>query len=452
MKTKLQLSLFVLFFSLQLSAQKLTLELTQHPNKLAIIVAVHGIRKDTIGKVQLNQNGKGILDFKSKQPLTGLVNLTVKGKEHLNYNFVLSANENPELICDGEFVHSLNTKLLHSPENDCLNRWFDAVVQYKQRIGLNQELSKLYKPEVPFYKLLGAEKKDTEAQLQKITDTLNQSYLFAAKYMKYKMAQEEKLAKVWESNEERAIAKNYFATQIDFEMLYGSSMWFDIINLCLEAYIKESPYYQTFGADVVENLKRIKNQQVYEDLIDACISITEKFSWEKDQDVIVDFILKDNRIKNPTTKLQKIIEAQNLSIGKKAPDLQITNPFETNGKTIVLKTFELKSKYSLLLFYQSDCGHCQTTLEGLISNYQEIIKKGVKIISIAGDLDQTTFLKTANQVIWKDNYCDVNGMNGINFKNYAVLGTPTMFLLDSKGQILSKMATVSEVINFLKKL
>jgi hypothetical protein len=42
-------------------------------------------------------------------------------------------------------------------------------------------------------------------------------------------------------------------------------------------------------------------------------------------------------------------------------------------------------------------------------------------------------------------------MNGVNFKNYAVLGTPTMYVLDSKGFILSKMATITEVLDFVKK-
>jgi hypothetical protein len=46
----------------------------------------------------------------------------------------------------------------------------------------------------------------------------------------------------------------------------------------MEVNTKESPYHQSFGADVASNLKRIKNQQVFENLIDAAISVTEKFS------------------------------------------------------------------------------------------------------------------------------------------------------------------------------
>ena len=450
MKSKFIFNLLLFFISLQLSAQEFTLALSQHPNKKALLVAVHGVRKDTLGTILLDQNGKGSFAFKNKQAQAGLVNLTIKDKVYLSYDFVLSPKESPTLICDMEYVYAQNTKILNSPENDGLNRWFDNVVQYKQRLGLNQELSKLYKPEDLFLEKLATEKQTVEKQLQNIMDTMNQSTLFAGKYMQFKLAQEEKLAKVWESDEQRTIAKNYF-TQIDFDALYGSSMWFSIINLCIEAYVKEGPYHQTFGADVVENLKRIKNQQVYEDFIDAAISVTEKFGWTKDQDAIVAFIIKDNRIKNPTIKLEKIIQSYQLAIGKKSPDLTLTNTVGNITTTTVLKTDALNSKYTLLLFYQSDCGHCETAIATLKTNYKDLVARGTKIISIAGDLEPATFTKTAASFPWAAKYLDLGGMNGVNFKNYAVIGTPTMYVLDSKGFILSKMATITEVLDFVKK-
>jgi peroxiredoxin len=441
---------FVSFTSLQLSAQELTLNLSQYPNKNAIIVAIHGIRKDTLGKVQLDQYGKGVLVFKNKQAQAGLVNLTIKDKAYLSYDFVLSPSESPILICDMEYVYPQNTKILHSPENDCLDRWFKNVVQYKQKISINQELSKLYNPEDLFFKNLTIEKQMVEKQLQRLTDTISQSNYFAAKFMKFKLAQEEILAKVWENNEQRTIAKNYF-TQIDFDSLYCSSMWFAIINSCIEAYVKESPYYQTFGADVVENLKRIKNQQVYEDLIDATSSVTEKFDWNKDEEVIVDFIIKDDRIKNPKEKLLKLLQSHTVFIGKKGPDLVLTNLSGNKSTTTVLKTDQLNSKYSLLVFYKSDCGHCETALAGLKSNYQDIVSKGIKIITFAADTDQETYKTTAASFPWKDNNCTFDRLSSVNFKNYAVLGTPTMFLLDNEGIIIEKMATVEQLLTWMKR-
>jgi thiol-disulfide isomerase/thioredoxin len=450
MNAKFVLALMLIVFSLSVSAQELTLKLSQHPNKQAVILAVHGVRKDTIGTILLDKIGKGSIAFKTKQPLAGLVNLTLKDKAQLSYDFVLSPTESPTLICDMEYVYTQNTKIINSPENDCLNRWFENVVQYKQKISFNQELSKLYQPENLFFKNLATEKQIVEKQLQKLTDSISQSSLFTAKYMQFKLAQEEKLAKVWESDERRSTAKNYF-TQIDFDALYGSSLWFAIINSCIEAYMKESQYHETFGADVVGNLKRIKNQQVYEELIDAATSITAKFAWDKDEEAIVDFMIKDKRIKNPKGKLLQLIQSYNVFIGKKGPDLVLTNLAENKPTTTVLKTDRLNSKYSLLVFYQSDCGHCETAIAGLKSNYPGFVKKGVKIITLAADMDEQLYKTTAASFPWKDKFCDGQGMNGINFKNYSVMGTPTFFLLDSKGIIVQKPATIEELVVWMEK-
>jgi hypothetical protein len=90
-------------------------------------------------------------------------------------------------------------------------------------------------------------------------------------------------------------------------------------------------------------------------------------------------------------------------------------------------------------------------MEGLVGNYKAITKKSIKIITIAADTDEKVFKDTSLPHPWPDKYCDFRGMNGINFKNYAVLGTPTIYLLDNKGIILSKMATVKEVLVFVNK-
>ena len=119
MRCKSVLYLFGLFFSLHFSAQELTISLSQYSNKRVFIRAVHGIRKDTIGSLLLDKNGYGTLAYTTKQAFTGLVNLTVEGKEHLSFDFVLSPKENPILSCDGEYLHSQNTTLLHTSENDC---------------------------------------------------------------------------------------------------------------------------------------------------------------------------------------------------------------------------------------------------------------------------------------------------------------------------------------------
>ena len=80
-----------------------------------------------------------------------------------------------------------------------------------------------------------------------------------------------------------------------------------------------------------------------------------------------------------------------------------------------------------------------------------MVSKGIKIVSIAADTDEKVFKDTSLPHPWPDKYCDFEGTKGINFKNYAVIGTPTMYVLDSKGFILYKMATIAEVLEFSNK-
>ena len=186
-------------------------------------------------------------------------------------------------------------------------------------------------------------------------------------------------------------------------------------------------------------------------MIDAATSVTEKFAWNKDEEAIVDFIVNDKRIKNPKGKLLKLMQSYHVSIGKKGPNLELSSLEGNKAKNTVLKTDQLNSKYSLLVFYQSGCGHCETAIAGLKSNYQNLVSKGIKIITLAADIEQDTYKTTADSFPWKDKFCDFKGTSGINFKNYAVMGTPTMFLLDSKGIIIEKIATVEQLLAWMKK-
>lgn len=93
---------------------------------------MHGVRKDTLGFVILDDKSKGSLYFGASQTRTGIPVLTIPVKAHLYYEFVLALTENSTLQCDGEYVHSGNTTLLHSPEN---SDWIAANDPCTQLLG-----------------------------------------------------------------------------------------------------------------------------------------------------------------------------------------------------------------------------------------------------------------------------------------------------------------------------
>lgn len=440
--------LFWLFISFTFNAQTITLYFPDYKEKKANIITVHGIEKDTIGSILLDKNGKGIFSVSQKQ-LTGLASLSFKGKP-LNYEFILSATENPTIKYSSKNKQTATIDITNSFENKHLQDWFARLIPLKQKSVLNDALSKYYKKEDTFYQQLNSEKAIVAKDLQSLENTINSSSSYAAKFIKLRISQEETLPKTVTNNQQAIQTRDYFKT-LDFETLYTSFLWQNIINSCLGAYSKGSPFYEKFGTDIIDILKRTQNLEIYTALADASISITESFAWNNDQQVIANFLVNDKRLQNPTGKLAKLLDIQNSNTGNKGKDLMI---FETTEKKepkiTILKTNELSQKYSLLIFYLSDCEHCEKELKKLKENYSEIKNKGFRVISISGDSDQNLFKKTAASFLWADKFCDKDGLQGVNFQNYGVLGTPTMYILDKEGIIKAKLASVEEIIEWIK--
>ena len=303
-----------------------------------------------------------------------------------------------------------------------------------------------------FYKLAEEEYANIVRQYDAYSNDLKKSPLFAAKFRQIVNLTMGIGTIITLDEKEKANNINTFITnELEFEVLYTSNHWGGIINSWVQVQtmvIKDDAKMLT---DATTILNRIKSDAVYTDFV---VNLTKELTTAGKDDVLFALIPS---IKNSKRLLNYdgVLNIFKQDLTGKAPDLVIytadSNDKDTNQETKVIKTSELNSKYTLLLFYQSDCGHCETAIEELKVHYQDIVQKGIKIISIAGDLDQETYKTTASQFPWKDTYCEAKGMNGINFKNYAVIGTPTMYILDSKGIILSRLATIAEVLEFVKK-
>lgn len=198
-------------------------------------------------------------------------------------------------------------------------------------------------------------------------------------------------------------------------------------------------------------LHRLPSDKIYTDFV---MNLTKELS-KAGKDYVLHALIADIKNGKRLLHYEGVLNLYQQDLSGKAPDLTITTYIgkkeNNNSKTTVLKTAELNSKFTLLVFYKSGCGPCEDTMQGLKENYQDLLQKDVKIISIAGDTDLETFNTTATQFPWSEKHCDVNGVNGVNFKKYAVIGTPTMYILDKKGAILSKMATITEVLEFINK-
>jgi thiol-disulfide isomerase/thioredoxin len=256
------------------------------------------------------------------------------------------------------------------------------------------------------------------------------------------------------------ILREKLTKDINFDTLYlDSQAWFSEINEVLGAYDKAAPYHEMFGKDIITALERTQKPEAYTKLAEAAFSITEQFNWGEAQTEIVDYLTQkaDARLLNTSGKVAQIYASKNIQIGKQAPDLIIpvhigkVEEHKHKSKVIQSKYFaQNRFKKILLIFYKSGCGPCEELMQQLPQYYEKLQTKGFRLITFSADENEQVFENASNSYQWTDKYCDYDGIKGVNFKNYAVTGTPTIFLIDEFGKIESKLASMDEIINIIK--
>jgi thiol-disulfide isomerase/thioredoxin len=244
---------------------------------------------------------------------------------------------------------------------------------------------------------------------------------------------------------------NFIVNQLDYANLYTSNHWGGVINNWVQLQTMVIKDDTILLQNTKTILNRLPSNKIYTDFV---TNITRDLTKAGKDNILADLtptIKNSNRLLN----YEGLLSIYQKEITGKAPNLIIVehlgNPDDHKHINTQLETDKLNSKYNLIIFYKSGCGPCEETMEALKNNYKDLTAKELKIISISADTDEQVYKNTSFNYPWTDKYCNLDGMSGENFKNYAVIGTPTMYILDNKGIILKKIATIKELLEWTKK-
>jgi thiol-disulfide isomerase/thioredoxin len=245
---------------------------------------------------------------------------------------------------------------------------------------------------------------------------------------------------------------NFVVNELDYSVLYTSNHWGGIINNWVQLQTQTLKDDKVLLQNTRTILQRLPTNKIYTDFV---INLTKELT-KVGKDNILAELTPDIKGSNRLLNYDGVLNMYQKDLTGKAPNLIIVehlgNPDDHKHINTLLELDKLNTKYALLLFYKSGCGPCEETIQGLKGNYQDLTTKGIKIISISADTDEQVFKNTANPLPWTDKYCNLDGMAGINFKNYAVIGTPTMYILNEKGVIIKRMASIKELKDCVKVL
>ena len=180
-------------------------------------------------------------------------------------------------------------------------------------------------------------------------------------------------------------------------------------------------YYVVHFLNESARSKRMGMDAVYVHLIDTYYA-TGKASWVDKEQL--------DKLTGQASVLRPIL------IGKVAPDMKF---YKENGDTVSIHG--IKADYTVLFFWDPECGHCKKSIPAVIDFYNAYKEKGVELLAICtktgSDISSCwSAIKERGMDIW------VNAADQYLRSRYKLIydvkTTPQIFILDKEKKIIVK--------------
>ena len=160
--------------------------------------------------------------------------------------------------------------------------------------------------------------------------------------------------------------------------------------------------------------------------------LTDKVDWIDEETL--------EKLKDQVAKLRFNL------IGNIAQDLKMER---FNGEYIRLH--ELNSKYTLVYFWEPNCGHCKKVTPKVYELYQKFTRDEFEVIAIYTQTDKEEWAEYINEHSYENWINAWDPYNLTNFRFfYNVYSTPTMYLLDKDKKIIAKRIGHETLKNILE--
>ncbi len=252
--------------------------------------------------------------------------------------------------------------------------------------------------------------------------------------------------------------KTHFFDNIDFsdDRLLRTPIFQNKIKQYLDKLTPQTPDSISISVDVLIEKGRA-NQEVFKYLVNW-LTYNYESSQIMGMDAVFVHIVERYHAKQQTpwvdsTQLYKVVNRaftlKPLLIGKKTPAITMQ---DTLGKELSL--YDVKARYTILVFWDHGCGHCKKEIPKLAELYHKIKSKGVQVYAVETEDNPKEWKKFI-----KDNNLDWNNVaqpdqykRAVTKKIYDIYSTPVIYLLDENKFIKAKRIDVEQLGNLIEML
>lgn len=375
---------------------------------------IQGTKLDTIAVGRFDDVGKALFSLDEKYAdHVGVGELTITGSSQ-KWNVILNGEDKIKLTetKDDKFKVTFDYSTENIALNDYIKKYVDIMQEY-QSANLAVQGQIISPVSLPAFRLTNARQAYEDFLVE-----LRNSPLYAAKMLEIMICLIGDMPTKKDPNEISRYQKEFISNTLDIATLYSSNFW----DAILAMWVEQNAILQTDEELLTEArymLERTKDITIRRELTNAIILMFSR--WGKD-----DLLMK--------------LGTEYLTIpmlGMSAPSLEI-------GTKLI------SPKNCLIIFYDSSCGLCHNELYELRDHYELLSNEHnqIEVISVSADTNMDIFHDTIDKFPWKveNKLCDRKGFEGSNFRNYGVVGTPTIILVDKEGIIRGRYVRLRDFL------
>jgi thiol-disulfide isomerase/thioredoxin len=229
--------------------------------------------------------------------------------------------------------------------------------------------------------------------------------------------------------------------------LYNSNVFNKILISYLSLYSNRNFNQEQLENSFITAVDKIMTKagqtpEGFEFVLDYLVGGFDKFNFTKVLEHLATNYRLDNSCEeeNQSTLQKRLDSYKLLALGKKAPDLSIT---DVNGKTMLLS--QINAEKIIVVFWASWCPHCMEFIPELYELYSSQENKTWEVVSISIDTEEDKWKNEINDKGEWINVCELLGWDSDAAEQYCVYATPTCFILDKNLNILAKPISINGV-------
>ncbi|MEG2556807.1 MAG: TlpA disulfide reductase family protein, partial [Odoribacter sp.] len=376
--------------------------------------------------------------------LRTILGIPMYGQQPVAFDFLYN-RENIELSVD--FNNTDTTiEVIRSKENTIYFQFKKADALFFRKLGLLEQVVVNYPDQDEFYKIAQEYYKKYQVQRDCFID---ETYAAHQNTLAGKIIRNQKMP-ITETNmtaaERDSVFRADFLEKIDFTdtLLLNTDVYTDKVFRYIQMFMKREASPRENETNCIRALDQIVprldvNPVVQQHLLQFLIGGFETMKMEEVLAHISANYLQQCGGSSDIIK-RRLEGYSRMAIGQKVPDF-IVNDF--NGNPVSL--YNTISPYILVLFWHTDCGHCQVMMKELplLAQQKMFSSHQVKMIGISIDEQKENWEKfSANyQLDWLNTHIE-GGFENEVAGDYNLFATPSMFLLDDQYRIIAKPTTI----------